>query len=286
MAGNYRKQYKDVIFLNSGKLLYLNEVARQIRLLSLDSIYTAKSGHPGGSLSIAELLSYLYFHEMNVNPEDPKACGRDRFVLSKGHGAPALYAALALKGFFDKEELKTLRQVGSRLQGHPDAKKVPGVDIGTGSLGQGYSAAAGMALMSNEKCKYNVYTILGDGELQEGQIWETAMFIKHYNITNLYTFVDYNKVQLSGDVYEIAGLDMLREKFESFGISVFNCNGHDIESIDSALSMAKASGRPSVIICDTVKGKGVSFMENSAKWHGSAPNDSQYEAAVKEIKEA
>lgn len=270
--------------LNREEVLSLNEKAKQIRLLALDSIYTAKSGHPGGSLSAAEILSYLYFHEMNVDPSKKDSDDRDRFVLSKGHAAPALYAALALKGYFDPSELKTLRQIGSRLQGHPDAKKVPGVDIGTGSLGQGFSAAAGMALAG--RGRFNVYALLGDGEIQEGQIWETAMFIKHYGITNLYTFIDYNRVQLSGDVMEIAGLDMIAEKFESFGFYTVSCNGHDIDSIDGALAKAKASGRPSVIICDTVKGKGVSFMENSAKWHGAAPNDSQYEDAVKEIKEA
>ncbi|MBQ2686841.1 MAG: transketolase [Clostridia bacterium] len=270
--------------MNRNELTLLNEKAKEIRLLALDSIHTAKSGHPGGSLSIAEILSLLYFKEMKVDPADPKADNRDRFVLSKGHGAPALYAALAMKGFFPIEELKTLRQVGSRLQGHPDAKKIPGVDIGTGSLGQGFSCAIGMALAG--KGAYNVYTVLGDGELQEGQIWEGAMFINHYNVTNLYTFVDYNKVQLSGDVMEIAGLDRIKEKFESFGLYAVCCDGHDIESIDNALTEAKNSGRPSVIICDTVKGKGVSFMENTAKWHGNAPNDSQYEEAVKEIKEA
>ncbi len=270
--------------LNSEKLTLLTEKAKEIRLLALDSIHTAKSGHPGGSLSTAEILSYLYYEKMNINPENPAYAERDRFVLSKGHAAPALYSVLAMKGYFPKEELKTLRQVGSILQGHPDSKKVPGIDISTGSLGQGYSCAVGMALEG--KGKFNVYTLLGDGELQEGQVWEAASFVKHYNITNLYTIVDYNKVQLSGFVDDIAGFDKLCEKFEAFGFNAIVCDGHDIADIDRAFNEAEKSEKPVAIICNTVKGKGVSFMENSAKWHGAAPNDEQYENAVGEINAA
>ncbi len=267
--------------MNTEQLKTLKEKAKKNRLLALEGIFSAKSGHPGGSFSIAELVTYLYSVEMKVSADDPHAPDRDRLVLSKGHAAPALYAALAQNGFFPEETVKSLRQVGSILQGHPDSKKTPGIDMSTGSLGQGLSAACGMAFVSGGK--YNVYCIVGDGELQEGQIWEAVMLAHHYNLKDLYVFVDYNKVQLTGPVEEISLPCDIVKKFEAFGWFATEIDGHDFNEIESALTACKAVDRPSVIVCNTVKGKGVSFMEGSAKWHGNAPNAEQYEAAVLEL---
>lgn len=267
--------------MNTELLTALKEKAKKNRLLALEGIFLAKSGHPGGSFSIAELVTYLYSCEMKVSCEDPHAPDRDRLVLSKGHAAPALYAALAQNGFFPEETMKTLRKVGSILQGHPDSKKTPGVDMSTGSLGQGLSTACGMAFVADGK--YNVYAIVGDGELQEGQIWEAVMLANHYNLKNLYVFVDYNKVQLTGPVDDISLPGDIVKKFETFGWYATEIDGHNFEEIEKALNTCKAIDRPTCIVCNTVKGKGVSFMEGNAKWHGNAPNAEQYEAAVKEI---
>ncbi len=259
----------------------LEEKARKNRLLSLEGIYNARSGHPGGSLSIAEMVTYLYFCEMRVDPEHPDMPGRDRLVLSKGHGAPALYAALAMRGFFPESELKNLRKLGGILQGHPDMKKTPGIDMSTGSLGQGLSAACGMALAAHGA--YNVFCIVGDGELQEGQIWEAVMLANHYKLSNLYVLVDYNKVQLSGKVDDISLPGDIEEKFRVFGWYADTIDGHDFASIESAVNAAKEQDKPAAIICNTVKGKGVSYMEGNYKWHGNAPGDELYEKAVLEI---
>jgi len=269
--------------LTHEQLMALKEKAKKNRLLSLEGIFSAKSGHPGGSLSIAEIVTYLYFAEMNVSADEPGKPDRDRFVLSKGHAAPALYAALCQKGFFPEEEMKTLRRVGSILQGHPASLKTPGVDMSTGSLGQGLSTACGMAIVA--KGAYNVYCIVGDGELQEGQIWEAVMLANHYKLSNLYVFVDFNKVQLSAATDEISRTLDIAKKFEAFGWHTAEIDGHNFEEIESALMNAKANEGPTAIICHTVKGKGVSFMEGSPKWHGNAPNAEQYAAACKEIEE-
>lgn len=262
----------------------LEEKARKNRLLSLEGIYNARSGHPGGSLSIAEMVTYLYFCEMRVDPEHPDMPGRDRLVLSKGHGAPALYAALAMRGFFPESELKNLRKLGGILQGHPDMKKTPGIDMSTGSLGQGLSAACGMALAAHGA--YNVFCIVGDGELQEGQIWEAVMLANHYKLSNLYVLVDYNKVQLSGKVDDISLPGDIEEKFRVFGWYADTIDGHDFACIESAVNAAKEQDKPAAIICNTVKGKGVSYMENAVNWHGAAPNDELYEQAMSELKAA
>ena len=247
--------------------------------------YHAKSGHPGGSLSAADIFTYLYFKEMNVNPEDPAWEDRDRFVLSKGHCCPSLYAVLALKGFFEWDELTNLRHVGAMLQGHPDMKNTPGVDMSTGSLGQGVSAACGMALAAKLDNKdYRVYTVLGDGEVEEGQVWEAAMFASHNKLDNLVLFVDQNGLQIDGAVEDVAGIEPLDKKFEAFGFEVVKINGHDFEQIKSALDFAKTvKGKPTAILSKTVKGKGVSFMENQVGWHGTAPNKEQYEQATAEL---
>lgn len=271
--------------MDSAKKNELRLHAANIRLGALDAVHSAKSGHPGGSLSIAEILSYLYFNEMNVDPANPKMEDRDRLVLSKGHCAPALYAALAEKGFFPKEDLKTFRQVDSYLQGHPDMKGVPGVDMTSGSLGLGISAACGMALSAKIRNKnYRVWSILGDGELAEGQVWEAAMFAAHYKLDNLCAFIDWNGLQIDGPIVEVMNSTPIDEKFAAFGWNVIMINGNCLTEIDEAVAKAKAcEGKPTAIICKTIKGKGVSFMENSVGWHGSAPNDEQYEQAVAEI---
>ena len=265
--------------------LVLAAKSAEIRKLAVDAVYHAKSGHPGGSLSIADIMSYLYFKEMKTDVENPRDPSRDRFVLSKGHCCPALYAALAMKGFFPKEDLRTLRHLGSYLSGHPDMKNVPGVDMSTGSLGQGISAACGMALAGKRDGQsYRVFSILGDGECQEGQVWEAAMFAAHYQLDNLIAFVDYNHLQIDGDVREVMNPTPIDKKFEAFKWNVIVIDGHDIEQIDEAVKAAKAcEGKPTAIVCNCVKGKGVSFMENNVKWHGSAPNKEQYEQAVAEI---
>ena len=264
----------------------LANIANDIRIEIIEQVYNANSGHPGGSLSCADILAVLYFNQMNIDSENPNAKGRDRFVLSKGHCAPALYATLARKGYFDKELLKGFRKVGSNLQGHPDMKKVPGVDMSTGSLGQGLSAAVGMAIGSKmEHEGYRVYCLLGDGELEEGQVWEAAMSASKNKLDNLCAIVDYNTLQIDGNVEEVAGLIDIKEKFESFGFNVIEVNGHDIEALIHAFNSAKhQKDMPSVIIARTIKGKGVSFMEGKAEWHGKAPNQEQYEEAINELK--
>ena len=271
--------------MEQARIKELKRISANIKLGALEAVFSASSGHPGGSLSISDILSYLYFEEMNIDPRDPKKADRDRFVLSKGHTAPALYAALAERGYFPREDLKTFRHIDSYLQGHPDMKGTPGVDMTTGSLGLGFSAACGMALsakISGES--YRVYSVLGDGESEEGQVWEAAMFAAHKKLDNLCIFLDYNGLQIDGPISEVNDPSPLDSKFEAFGWNVLVIDGHDIEAIDSAVKAAKAcKGKPTAIICRTVKGKGVSFMENSVKWHGSAPNEEQYKQAFSEI---
>lgn len=271
--------------MEQARIKELKRISANIKLGALEAVFSASSGHPGGSLSISDILSYLYFEEMNIDPRDPKKADRDRFVLSKGHTAPALYAALAERGYFPREDLKTFRHIDSYLQGHPDMKGTPGVDMTTGSLGLGFSAACGMALsakISGES--YRVYSVLGDGESEEGQVWEAAMFAAHKKLDNLCIFLDYNGLQIDGPISEVNDPSPLDAKFKAFGWNVLVIDGHDIEAIDSAVKAAKAcKGKPTAIICRTVKGKGVSFMENSVKWHGSAPNEEQYKQAVSEI---
>ena len=271
--------------MNTEKKQQLAKIAAQILLGVIESTHAAGAGHPGGSLSIADILAYLYFEEMNVNVNDPKDANRDRFVLSKGHTAPALYSALALKGFFPFEELKTLRQHDSRLQGHPDMKGIPGVDMTTGSLGLGISAACGMALAGKLDNKdYRVYTIVGDGESEEGQVWEASMFANHYKLDNLCVVLDYNGLQIDGPVAEVIGPAPFEPKLEAFGYNVITIDGHDFDQIEAAFKAAReCKGRPTAIVANTVKGKGVSFMENKVNWHGAAPKDPEYAIAVEEI---
>ena len=268
------------------KLNRLKQTAAMVRLDILEQVHAASSGHPGGSLSIAEIITYLYFEEMNVDPTNPKMENRDRFVLSKGHTAPALYAVLAEKGFFDKAELKKLRQVDSFLQGHPDMKGTPGVDMSTGSLGLGFSTACGMALAAKIDGKdYRTYTIVGDGESEEGQIWEAAMFAAHYKLDNLCVILDWNGLQIDGPVAEVMNPTPHDKKLEAFGFHVIAIDGHDFDAIEAAFEEAKTvKGKPTAIIAKTLKGKGVSYMEDQVGWHGSAPNDEQYAQAVAEIK--
>lgn len=264
---------------------FLAERAAKMRCLLVKALHGAGSGHPGGSLSCADVVAYLYFDKMNVSPETADSPDRDRFVLSKGHACPALYAALALRGFFDEKELWSLRTSGGLLQGHPDMRRVPGVDMSTGSLGQGISAACGIALAGKADGRtYRTYAILGDGELQEGQVWEAAMFAAHYKLDRLTAFVDYNGLQIDGDVHKVMDPSPIDEKFRAFGWHVQVIDGHSFEEIDAAVTAAeKAADKPSAIICRTVKGKGVSFMENNASWHGKAPNDEQYAVAEAEL---
>ena len=259
--------------------------ACKVRMGIVSSTHAAKCGHPGGSLSDADLFTYLYTKEMNVDPSNPKWEDRDRFVLSKGHTAPGLYAALAQRGFFPEADLITLRKAGSYLQGHPNMNSVPGVDMSTGSLGQGISTACGMALAAKVKGKdYRVYTLLGDGEIQEGQVWEACMFASHYKLDNLCVIIDNNGLQIDGDVAKVMSPYPIVEKLEAFGFHTQAIDGHDMEAIENALNTAKAvKGQPSAIVMKTVKGKGVSFMENNAGWHGVAPNDAQYEQAMEEL---
>lgn len=262
----------------------LMKIACKARMGVIEGTYNAKSGHPGGSLSICDLLAYLYFEKMNVNPENPDMKERDRFVLSKGHTAPALYAILAQKGFFPEEELKTLRHIGSELQGHP-CINIKGVDMSSGSLGQGISVACGMALSAKiSSDSYKVYTVLGDGEVEEGQVWEAAMFASHYKLDNLVAVVDYNGLQIDGKLSEVCSPEPIDKKFEAFGWHVISIDGHDFDQIDNAFKEAdKINGKPVAIIQKTVKGKGVSFMENQVGWHGTAPNKEQYEQATAEL---
>lgn len=259
----------------------LEKKARKIREDIIDEVYYAKSGHPGGSLSIADILTVLYFREMNVNPENPNWEDRDRLVLSKGHCSSALYSCLANRGFFPIEDLKTFRNINSYLQGHPDKNKIPGVDMTTGSLGQGLSAANGMAIAGKmDKKDYRVYCILGDGEIEEGQIWEATMAAKKYKLDNLCVIVDNNNLQIDGTIEEVMSSYPIDEKFKSFGFQIININGHDIEEIIKAFEVARnVKGQPTCIIAKTIKGKGVAFMENQVGWHGKAPNQEQYEQA-------
>lgn len=267
------------------KVKELSVLSTKARLLILEAVFSAKSGHPGGSLSIADILTYLYNEEMRVRPNEPKWQDRDRFVLSKGHASPAVYSVLSLKGFFSTDEIKNFRNINSFLQGHPDMKGVPGVDMSTGSLGQGVSAACGMALSAKlSKKDYRVYSILGDGELEEGQVWEAAMFAAHYKLDNLCIFIDLNGLQIDGDIRKVMSPYPVDEKFKAFGFNVMVIDGHNFDEIENAVMAAKAEkGRPTAIIANCIKGKGVSFMENDAGWHGNAPNAEQYEKAVAEL---
>ena len=267
--------------------LNLMKTACKVRIGIIRGVHAAKSGHPGGSLSAADILTYLYFCEMKVDPDNPKAPGRDRFVLSKGHAAPALYSALAERGYFDPEEMFTLRHIGSFLQGHPDMKKTPGVDMSTGSLGQGISAAVGMALSAKHfGDNFRVYAMLGDGELEEGQVWEAAMFAANKKLSNLTVFVDLNGLQIDGTIDEVNSARPVDKKFSAFGWETVEIDGHDFEQIENAVNFAKKSDKPVAIIAKTVKGKGVSFMEISVGWHGKAPDDAQYDEAIKELESA
>ena len=269
--------------------LALEKIADNIRMDILEEVYNAKSGHIGGAFSIADILTVLYFNEMNIDAKNPDSPDRDRLVLSKGHASAALYAALAEKGYIDKEELKTFRNIDSNLQGHPDMNKVPGVDMTTGSLGQGLSVANGMAISSKLDSRgYRVYCILGDGELQEGQVWEAAMTSEKYQLDNLCVIVDANELQLTDSTMNVKGINYndIEQKFRAFGFQTVVIDGHNIESIIRALTIAEMTkGKPTVIICKTIKGKGVSFMENQIDWHGKAPNDEEYEMAVNELKQ-
>ena len=271
--------------MTESRIKELQKIAYKIRRDAIDAVYSAASGHPGGSLSIAEILAYLYFEEMNIDPKNPQKPDRDRFVLSKGHAAPGLYAALAERGYFPVEELKTLRQIDSVLQGHPDMKHIPGVDMSTGSLGLGISAACGMALAAKQmKQDWRVWTIVGDGESEEGQVWEAAMFAAHYKLDNLCAFIDWNGLQIDGAVKDVMNPTPLDEKFKAFGWHVIMIDAHDLAAIDAAVKEAKATkGQPTAIIAKSVKGKGVSYMENAVNWHGAAPKQEQYEQAIKEL---
>ncbi|MDK2836167.1 MAG: transketolase [Thermosediminibacterales bacterium] len=271
--------------LTDERIKELEEKARIIRQHTVKMITEAGSGHPGGSLSAADIITALYFHVMNIKPKEPKWPDRDRFVLSKGHAAPVLYAALAEKGYFDIQELLTLRKTGSILQGHPDMKSTPGLEMSTGSLGQGLSAANGMALAGKLDGKgYRVYVLLGDGEMQEGQVWEAAMASAHYKLDNLTAFVDHNRLQIDGPVEEVMSPEPIAEKFEAFGWNVIKIDGHNFKDIIEAVNKAKATkGKPSVIVAETVKGKGVSFMEDQVGWHGKAPDKEQMEKALEEL---
>ena len=273
--------------MDNEKKQFLMKKANEIRKSALTEVYSANSGHPGGSLSIADILAYLFFEKMNINKDNPKDPDRDRFVLSKGHTAPALYAVLAEKGYFPKEDLKTFRRCESYLQGHPDMKGVPGVDMSTGSLGLGVSAACGMAKSAKISNKdYKVYAILGDGEIQEGQVWEAAMFACHYKLDNLCLFIDYNGLQIDGDIKQVMNPTPIDKKFLAFGFNVINIDGHDFDAIENAVKHAEeVKDKPTAVICKTVKGKGVSFMENKAEWHGTAPNKEQYEQAIAELEQ-
>ena len=271
--------------MEKNRELELKRIANNIRKGIIEGVYSAKCGHPGGSLSIADLLAYLYFEELRIDPKNPKDENRDRFVLSKGHTAPALYAALAERGYFEVEELKTLRKTTSRLQGHPDMKGTPGVDMTTGSLGLGFSAACGMALSGKVYNKdYRVYTILGDGESEEGQVWEAAMFAAHYKLDNLVAILDWNGLQIDGPIAEVMNPTPHDTKFEAFGWHVISIDAHDLNQIEAALAEAKTvKGKPTMIIAKSVKGKGVSYMENKCEWHGAAPKEDQYLVAMEEL---
>lgn len=276
---------KGAIYLTAAEKKQLMATACKVRMGVIEGTHAAKAGHPGGSLSAADLFTYLYFKEMNVDPKNPKWEDRDRFVLSKGHTAPGLYAALALRGFFPESDLLTLRHIGSHLQGHPNMNETPGVDMSTGSLGQGVSAAAGMALAAKYQGKdCRVYTLLGDGEIQEGQVWEAFMLAHHYKLDNLCVIIDNNGLQIDGRVEDVMSPYPIPEKLRAFGFQVYEIDGHDFEQMETAFNQARETkGVPSAIVMKTVKGKGVSFMENQAGWHGKAPNDEEFEIAMNEL---
>ncbi len=276
-----------MIFLKVTDVKELEKTANQIRIGIVKEVYHGKSGHPGGSLSCADILTVLYFNQMNIDPRMPDSQTRDRFVLSKGHASPALYSTLAERGYFDKEKLLTFRGIDSVLQGHPDMKHIPGVDMSTGSLGQGLSCANGMAMASKlNKDGNRVYCLVGDGEIEEGQIWEAAMSASHYKLDNLCVIVDNNNLQIDGSIEEVMSSYPIDEKFKSFGFHIINIDGHNIQEIINAFNEAKTTkGKPTVIIAKTIKGKGVSFMENQVGWHGKAPNEEQYKIAVQELGE-
>lgn len=271
--------------MNAEKVKELKLHAANVRKMALEAVFSANSGHPGGSLSAADILTYLYMEEMNIDPANPKNPDRDRLVLSKGHCSPALYGVLAERGFIPKEDIKTFRQIDSYLQGHPDMKGVSGVDMSTGSLGQGISAACGMAQCAKlDKKDYRVFVVLGDGEAEEGQVWEAAMFASHYNLDNLIVFLDFNGLQIDGDIEKVMNPTPFDKKFEAFNWNVLYADAHNFEEIEDAVNKAKATeGRPTLILAKSVKGKGVSFMENKAEWHGSAPKPEQYEQAIAEL---
>ena len=268
--------------------LELQKTANEVRKGIVTALHAAKAGHPGGSLSAADVFTYLYFEEMNIDPKDPKKADRDRFVLSKGHTAPGLYSVLAQRGYFPKEDLVTLRHLGSYLQGHPDMKHIPGVDMSSGSLGQGISAAVGMALGAKLQNKaFRVYTLLGDGEIQEGQVWEAAMFAGAKHLDNLVVIVDNNGLQIDGKIDDVNSPYPIDKKFEAFRFHVINVDGHDFDALKQAFDAARTvKGQPTAIIAKTIKGKGVSFMEDQASWHGVAPNDEQYKLAMEELEKA
>ena len=268
--------------------LELEKTANEVRKSIVTAVHSAKAGHPGGSLSAADIFTYLYFEELNIDPKNPKMADRDRFVLSKGHTAPGLYAVLAERGFFPKEDLVTLRHTGSYLQGHPDMKHIPGVDMSSGSLGQGISAAVGMAIAGKlDNADYRVYTLLGDGEIQEGQVGEASMLAAHRKLDNLVVIVDNNNLQIDGAITEVNSPYPIDKKFEAFNFHVINIDGNDFDQIDAAFKEAKTvKGQPTAIIAKTVKGKGVSFMENQVGWHGKAPNDEEYKIAMEELEKA
>ena len=273
------------VFMNEKRLSELKKTANSVRRHILTGVYSAGCGHPGGSLSIADILTYLYFEEMKVNPSDPQDPKRDRFVLSKGHTAPSLYGTLAERGFIGREEIATLRRIDSRLQGHPDMKGIPGVDMSTGSLGLGFSASVGMALAGKHyDSGYRVYTILGDGETQEGQVWEAAMFAAHYKLDNLVAILDLNGLQIDGDITKVMNPTPHDEKFLAFGWNVITADAHDFAELESAFASARAvRDKPTLIIAKSVKGKGVSFMENKPEWHGQAPKEEQYLQALSDL---
>ena len=271
--------------MEASRKLELKKLACKVRMGIIEGVHAAKAGHPGGSLSCTDILTYLYFEKMNVDPQTPQKPDRDRLVMSKGHAAPALYSVLANRGFFDVESLKTLRQIGSILQGHPDMKHIPGVDMSSGSLGQGISCACGMALSAKHfGDAYKVYAILGDGELEEGQVWEAAMFAAAKNLSNLTVFVDYNNLQIDGTIEEVNSPYPIDKKFEAFNWHVITIDGHDFDQIEKAVADAEKIDKPVCIVAKTTKGKDVSFMENSCAWHGTAPNDEQYEIAMSDLR--
>lgn len=267
------------------EILNLKKIAKRIRRDIIEEVYSAQSGHPGGALSCTDILTALYFNQMNINPEKMDDENRDRFVLSKGHASAALYATLAERGYFSKDELKNFRKIGERLQGHPDMKHIPGVDMSAGSLGQGLSVANGMALSSKmDERGFRVYCLLGDGEIEEGQVWEAAMTSVHYKLDNLCVIVDNNRLQIDGSIEEVMSVYPIKEKFESFGFEVFEVDGNDIDSLITVFQKAKTvKGKPTAIVAKTTKGKGVSFMENQVGWHGKAPSEEQYLEAMKEV---